>query len=126
MYVPVYTVIRAVPVCEIFAVVASGIFAVCFVPMLYVGSDLRIDIPLFVEEVNPLIHIYYYMEQQVYTSAGFKHGGNHRHSEKPAQSLVIEFVAALFKFIKHVQCAHHSKVHVYKLCCQIEVTFYIA
>ena len=73
-----------------------------------------------------LIHIYYGLEQFVYTPSCSEYGRNHRYSQEMAQNLIVELVAPFLKFIKHVERADNPLVHVHELRCQVEVSLNIA
>ena len=55
-----------------------------------------------------LIHIYYGLEQFVYTPSSPEYSRYHRYSKEVAQNLTVEFVAPFLKFIKHVERADRA------------------
>src|SRR5574344_549625 len=98
---------------EIFQVVATVFLFVIFVPILYIGGYLGVDVTFLVNKVYTLVHVDDSMEKQVHTSAGLEHGRDERYTEQLTEFVVIQLVSALLEFIKHIHGTDHTEVHIY-------------
>jgi len=66
------------------------------------------------------------LEELIHASTIGEDGRNHRDTEEFAQFVVVDVIATLFCFIKHVEGADHADVHVYQLGGEIEVALQVA
>ena len=66
------------------------------------------------------------MKKQLHAAPGFEDGGYHRYTQETTQGGKVEAVAALFKFVEHVQGTYHRQVHVDELGGEVEIAFEIA
>ena len=98
-----------------------------FDAMLYLMSVVDVDMAIvsvgiflaFVEFDDGL-------EELIHASTIGEDGRNHRDTEEFAQFVVVDVIATLFGFIKHVEGADHADVHVYQLGGEIEVALQVA
>jgi len=65
-------------------------------------------------------------EELVHASAIGEDGRNHRDTEEFAQFVVVDVIATLLGFIKHIEGADHADVHIYQLCGEIEIALQVA
>ena len=95
--------------------------------MLYLMSVVDVDMAIvsagiflaFVEFDDGL-------EELIHASTIGEDGRNHRDTEEFAQLVVVDVIATLFGFIKHVEGTDHADVHVYQLGGEIEVALQVA
>ena len=89
--------------------------------ILYLMSviDMQVARPF----VGALIHLDDGAEQVLHAFTAFERGGNHRDAEQIAERVEVHLVAAALKLVVHVQCAHHTDIHIHQLGCQVEITF---
>ena len=66
------------------------------------------------------------LEELVHASAIGEDGRNHRDTEEFAQFVVVDVIATLLGFIKHIEGADHADVHIYQLCGEIEIALQVA
>ena len=66
------------------------------------------------------------LEELIHASTIGEDGRNHRDTEEFAQFVVVDVIATLFGFIKHVEGTDHADVHVYQLGGEIEVALQVA
>ncbi len=126
VYVSVHAVLWLWTMGKIFLVLLRHVFGVVLVPVLQVFGHFRVDVAILVEIVNALIHIDDDVEKQVDTLACAEHSGHHGHAEQLSEFAVVEFVAALFELVEHIECANHAQVHVDQLGGEIQVALDVA
>ena len=102
---------------EVFVVVwLSGIsLAILFVPLSDTLSHLGIEITIGIKKVQTLIHINNNMEKQFHAASCSESCRNHRNAKQFTQLSIVYIVASFLGLVKHIKCAHHTKVHVYEL-----------
>ena len=108
-------------------IICLQIFLDMFDAMFYLMSVVDVDMAIvsagiflaFVEFDDGL-------EELVHASAIGEDGRNHRDTEEFAQFVVVDVIATLLGFIKHVEGADHADVHVYQLGGEIEIALQVA
>lgn len=91
----------------------------CSTTRAVVDMDMaHAGIPIFVDGDHRV-------EQCLQTPPRLGHDGHHRHAEHCAQMLVIEYGAARFEFVVHVERHDHLGVDVDQFGGKIEITFEI-
>ena len=128
VYVTEYVVLRLHARGKVLVMVGLFLFAlaVLLVPLSYAFCHLRVKVAVGIQEVQSLIHINNNVEKQFHATARGECSRNHRHAEQFAELGIVYVVATLLRLVKHVQGAHHTQVHVYELCGEIEVALQVA
>ena len=93
--------------------------AILFVPLLYALCHLRVEIAVGIQKVQSLIHVNNNVEKQFHTSTCGECSRNHWYAKQFAEFGVVYIVATLLRLVKHVECAHHTQVHVNQLCGEV-------
>ena len=73
-----------------------------------------------------LITLNNFMKQRLNSFACLKHRGQHSHAQEFGKLFKINVVAALLRFIKHIQSTNHGHVHIDKLRREVKITLQIA
>ena len=101
------------------------IIGIVFMPLFYMLGHLGIDVAVFVEEVDTLIHIDDDMEEQFQSLSCLERSGHHRCTKQLAQFVDIQMVSPLLKLIIHIERAHHAKIHVDELGGEVKIPFQV-
>ena len=80
-----------------------------------------VDVKVARELTCSLVNLNHGTEQLLNTHTVLERCWYHWHSEQSAQSVYINIIATTLKLIIHIECAHHTYVHINKLGCEIQI-----
>ena len=72
--------------------------------------------------IGPFINLYDGVKELRDAAAVTGNRGADGHAKEVAKLGSVQFVPLMLKFVVHIEGHHNPKVHIYELCCEVEVT----